>query len=129
MSPVVEPSTVRVQIPPPLRALTAGESEVKARGRTVGEALRDLGRRHRGVTERILTADGDAVRGFVDVYVDEENIRGLGGLDSSLEDADTVSIVPAGAGSAGPDPGRDRHRRRVARLAARIETQQARRAL
>lgn len=124
MNHITEPSTVRVQIPPPLRALTSGEAEVQARGRTVGEALRDLGRRHGGVTERILTADGDAVRSFVDVFVDDQDIRRSGGLDSPLADAETVSIVPAGGPAGGivrrSDPGRVR----VARLAARIERQQ-----
>lgn len=111
-------ATVSVRIPPPLRALTAGRAEVEARGRTVGEALADLDRSHRGVAERILTADGDAVRGFVDVLVDDRDIRRLDGLSSSLADAAVVSIVPAAGRRTGAVD-----TTKVARLASRIERQ------
>jgi molybdopterin converting factor small subunit len=92
-------SRVTVRVPTPLRAYTAGAGEVQVAAPTVGEALAALGRIHAGVLDRVLDAGG-AVRGFVNVYVDDRNIRALGGLDTPLADGNVISIVPAVAGGA-----------------------------
>jgi molybdopterin converting factor small subunit len=92
-------SKVTVRIPTPLRAWTGGAAEIPVDGATVGEALRSLGRRHEGVLERILDGEG-RVRGFVNVYVGDRNVRSLGGLDAPLDEGGVISIVPAVAGGA-----------------------------
>jgi len=88
--------TVTVRIPTPLRTLTGGQDEVDAQGGTVAEVIDDLERRHAGVKERLCDAKG--VRRFVNVYLGEEDIRFLDGLDTAVKDGDTLSIVPAIAG-------------------------------
>jgi molybdopterin converting factor small subunit len=92
-------SRVTVRIPTPLRSLTSGAAEVAVDGATVGDALRALERRHAGVLERILDGEG-RVRGFVNVYLGDRNVRALGGLDASLDEGGVISIVPAVAGGA-----------------------------
>ena len=90
----------RIRIPTPLRSFTGGADEIQTSGAaTVGEALESLGALHEGLLPKILDESGQ-VRGFVNIFVGEDNIRSLDGLASSL-DADTViSIVPAVAGGA-----------------------------
>lgn len=90
-------SKATVRIPTPLRAFTAGAAEVSVEADTVGEALHALERLHQGILERVLDADG-GVRGFVNVYLGERNVRSLGGLDAPLSEAGVISIVPAVAG-------------------------------
>lgn len=92
-------SDVTIRIPTPLRAFTGGAGEVLVTADTVGEALAELGRRHDGILERVLDGQG-RVRGFVNIFVDEKNIRALSGLDSPLDGAPVISIVPAVAGGA-----------------------------
>ena len=87
---------VTVKIPTQLRGVTEGESEIKVDGGTVGEALDAVFDQHDGLRERI-TQDGD-LRRFVNVYVGGEDIRFLEGLDTSVEDGDEVTILPAVAG-------------------------------
>jgi molybdopterin converting factor small subunit len=86
-----------VRIPTPLRPFTGGADEVSVEGGTVGDALHDLARRHDGILQRVLDAEG-RVRGFVNIYVGERNIKSLGGLDAPLHDTAVISIVPAVAG-------------------------------
>ena len=87
---------VTVRIPTPLRTLTGGADEVKAQGATVGLVVEDLERRHPGFRDRLLDAKG--VRRFVNLYVGDEDIRFLEGLETALSGGETISIVPAIAG-------------------------------
>ena len=86
-----------VRIPTPLRKLTEGKEEVAAAGATVRALLDDLDRTYPGLKARICDETG-AVRKFVNIFVNEEDVRFLQGLDSPLADTDEVSIVPAIAG-------------------------------
>ena len=90
-------STVR--IPTPLRTYTGGAGEVPVRGLTVGEALADLESRHAGILERVLDDQG-RIRGFVNIYLDDRNVKSVGGLEAPLNGAAVISIVPAVAGGA-----------------------------
>lgn len=87
---------VTVFIPTPLRQFTGGKDAVDATGTTVQDVLNDLGRQYPGITERML--DGGKVRRFVNVYVNDEDIRYLKALDTAVKDGDEVSIIPAVAG-------------------------------
>lgn len=87
----------KVRIPTPLRALTAGAAEVEADGSTVDEILKDLDFKHAGLAERIYDEGGD-LRRFVNIYVDEEDIRFADGLATAVSETSVVSIVPAVAG-------------------------------
>ena len=88
---------VTVKIPQQLRTVTAGEAEANVEeATTVGEVLDGLYERYDGLRDRIAE-DGD-LRRFVNVYVEGEDIRFLNGLDTSVEDGDEVTILPAVAG-------------------------------
>ena len=89
--------SIKVRVPSPLRQLTGGLAEVEVEGATVGEALGDLDRRYPGFRARLFEADG-AIRHFVNVYRNDEDIRTTGGLDATLGPRDELSIVPAVAG-------------------------------
>jgi molybdopterin converting factor small subunit len=86
----------RVQIPTPLRAQAGGNDEVDAAGATVGEVLADLGRQHPAIRERLF--DGEELRRFVNIYVNNEDIRYLDDLATPVAATDQVSIIPAVAG-------------------------------
>ncbi len=88
---------VTVRIPTQLRQLAGGASEVSVEGGTVGEALKALDAVHPGFAERLYD-DSGGLRRFVNVFVADEDIRFLDGLDTPLTDGQTVSIVPAVAG-------------------------------
>ncbi len=89
---------VKVKVPTILRKYVGGQALVEANGgRTVGEVLDDLDRRFPGIKERIVTGGGDLHR-FVNVYVNEEDVRYLGSLEAEVQEGDTVSILPAVAG-------------------------------
>ena len=90
-------SKATVRIPTPLRAFTGGAGQVEVEGTTVGQALDALGRRHAGILERVLDGTG-GIRGFVNIYIGDTNVKALGGLDAPLHDAAVISIVPAVAG-------------------------------
>ncbi len=85
-----------VRIPTPLRTLTGGHDEVTADGRTVGELIENLEKKHPGIRERLL--DDKGVRRFVNIYVGEEDIRFLEGLKTELKGGEQITIVPAIAG-------------------------------
>ena len=87
----------KVRIPTPLRNLTGGASEVTIEGSTLREVVDGLEAAHPGFGERMLDDDGE-LRRFVNVFVRDEDVRFLDGLDTEVGDADTVSIVPAVAG-------------------------------
>jgi sulfur-carrier protein len=86
-----------IKIPPVLRPQTGGESEVNAEGATVGEVLRSLAGSHPETEGQLFSADGELNR-YVNVYLNDEDVRVLDGLDTSVADADTVVILPAMAG-------------------------------
>ena len=86
-----------VRIPAPLRSFTGGAGEVDVEATTVAQALQALDRRHAGILDRVLDGDG-RVRGFVNIYVGETNVKQLGGLDAALAEQAIISIVPAVAG-------------------------------
>jgi len=88
---------ITVRIPTQLRQLSGGASEVSVEGATVAEALKALDAAHPGFAERLYD-DGGGLRRFVNVFVAEEDIRFLDGLDTPIADGQTVSIVPAVAG-------------------------------
>ena len=89
--------SVTVRIPTTLRPLTSGQSEVSVEAGTVGEALAALDAAHPGFTERITDESG-ALRRFVNVFVSDEDVRFLNGLDTEVPDGAVVAIVPAVAG-------------------------------
>ena len=88
---------VTVRIPTPLQRLTNGQGEVGCDGTTVVELLEDLNRRYPGIKDRICDQDGK-LRRFVNVFVNEEDIRFLKGDQTAIKDGDEVSIIPAIAG-------------------------------
>ena len=88
---------VLVRIPTPLRAVTKGSAEVQATAETVGGLIDDLERQFPGLRER-LVEEGGAIRRFINIYVNQEDIRFLQGAKTSLKQGDEVSIVPAIAG-------------------------------
>ena len=88
---------VTVRIPTPLRSLTRGTAEVQAKGDTVDDVVVDLERQFPGMKERLVD-DGGALRRFINIYVNEEDIRFLESGRTALKDGDEVSIVPAIAG-------------------------------
>ncbi len=88
--------SVRVQIPTPLRQHTQGQAQVEATGATVQAVLDDLGRKFPGITQRIF--DNGQVRRFVNVYLNDEDIRYLDNLATAVKDGDELAIIPAVAG-------------------------------
>jgi sulfur-carrier protein len=86
-----------VRIPPVLRPQTGGQPEVEAPGSNVGEVLRALTAEHPGTEEQLFGADGDLNR-YVNVYLNDEDVRVLDGLETAVSDGDTVVILPAMAG-------------------------------
>jgi molybdopterin synthase sulfur carrier subunit len=88
---------VKVRIPTQLRTLSDGAAEVSLEGATVAEVLKALDAAHPGFGERLYD-DSGALRRFVNVFVAEEDIRFLQGLDTPVTEGQTVSIVPAVAG-------------------------------
>jgi MoaD family protein len=86
-----------VKIPPVLRSSTGGEKEVAADGATVGEVLRALAGEHPD-TERQLFAEDGQLNRYVNVYLNDEDVRVLQGLDTPVGDSDTLVILPAMAG-------------------------------
>jgi molybdopterin converting factor small subunit len=89
--------SVTVRIPTPLRTVTDGSSTAQVEGGTVGEVVKALVAAHPGIAERILDDTG-SVRRFVNVFVDDEDIRFAQGLQTPVPDGGTVSIIPAVAG-------------------------------
>jgi MoaD family protein len=86
-----------VTIPTPLRPHTGGQAEVEAKGATVGEVLSDLGTRYPDFQKRIFDSSGELQR-YVNVYVNNEDIRFLDDLGTPVGDKDIVAIIPAVAG-------------------------------
>ena len=89
--------SVQVRIPTPLRRYTAGAEEVGVSGSTIGTVVEDLEQKFPGIKERLYDEQG-RVRRFVNIYVNQEDIRFLQGEDTGLSEGDEISIVPAIAG-------------------------------
>ena len=87
---------VRVHIPTPMRQHTQGQSVVEVSGNTVQSALDDLSKKFDGITQRIF--ENGQVRRFVNVYLNDEDIRYLDNLATPVKDGDELSIIPAVAG-------------------------------
>jgi len=87
----------KVLIPTPLRKLTNNEESVEVNAKSIGEAITELQARFPGIQERLVDEKGE-VRRFVNVYVNEEDIRFLKNRETPLKDGDQVSIIPAIAG-------------------------------
>ena len=86
-----------VRIPPVLRSKTGGQAEVEAGGSTVGEVLRSLAGDYPGTQDQLFGEDGELNR-YVNVYLNDEDVRVLDGLGTAVKDGDTVVILPAMAG-------------------------------
>jgi molybdopterin synthase sulfur carrier subunit len=88
---------VTVRIPTTLRSLTGGNAEVKVEGSTVGEVLGNLDGAHPGFRDRLLDDEG-GLRRFVNVFVADDDVRYLQGLETPVPEGETVAIIPAVAG-------------------------------
>jgi molybdopterin synthase sulfur carrier subunit len=88
---------IEVRIPTILRTYTDGAKAVEGSGDTLDALLKDLDSRHTGLRERLVTTEGGLHR-FVNVYVNDEDVRFLGSLDTPLKDGDNVTVLPAVAG-------------------------------
>ncbi len=89
--------SVTVKLPTILRKHAEGQARVEADGATLRELLKDLESRYPGVTKNVLTEDGGLHR-FINVYVNDEDVRYLGSLETPISEGDTISILPAVAG-------------------------------
>lgn len=89
--------SVTVRIPTTLRPLAGGQSEVSVEGQTVGEVLRALDAAHPGFADRLLDDEG-GLRKFVNVFVADDDVRFMDGLETPVPDGETVAIIPAVAG-------------------------------
>jgi molybdopterin converting factor small subunit len=87
---------IEVRIPTILRTYTDGAKTVEGSGATLADLFSDLESRHGGLQQR-LVADG-GLRRFVNVYLNDEDVRFIGGLDAPVKDGDTVTVLPAVAG-------------------------------
>ncbi len=88
---------ITVRVPTPLRRLTDGQGEVEVDAGTVREAIDRLEEQYPGFKERLLDEKGE-LRKFVNLYINDEDVRFLKGADTELKDGDVLSIVPAIAG-------------------------------
>ena len=94
--------SIEVRIPTILRTYTGGEKAVQGRGSTLSDLIEDLEDNHSGIKERLVEdKDGSmGLRRFVNVYVNDEDVRFTGGLETTLSDGDQVVVLPAVAGGA-----------------------------
>ena len=88
-----------VKIPPVLRSSVGGEKEVQASGANVGEVLRALADQHPATEAQLFSGEGQLNR-YVNVYLNDEDVRVLKGLDTGVSESDTIVILPALAGGA-----------------------------
>jgi molybdopterin synthase sulfur carrier subunit len=89
---------IEVRIPTILRTYTGGAKQVEGTGATLGELLVNIDEQHGGLRDRLV--DGGGLRRFVNVYLNDEDVRFLAGLDTPVKDGDTVTVLPAVAGGA-----------------------------
>src|ERR671934_2897426 len=90
-----------VRIPPVLRPAVGGEKELSADGSSVGEILRSVADSHPETESQLFAADGGLNR-YVNVYLNDEDVRVLNGLDTAVSEGDTLQILPAMAGGGRP---------------------------
>jgi len=88
---------IEVRVPTILRNFTDGEKAVDGKGETLSDLFADLDARHQGIKDRLVGSDGTLNR-FVNVYLNDEDVRFLGGVETPLSDGDVVTILPAVAG-------------------------------
>lgn len=86
-----------IKIPPVLRPSVGGEKELEAAGDDVGAVLRSLAEQHPATQSQLFSGDGQLNR-YVNVYLNDEDVRVLGGLETAVKDGDTLVILPAMAG-------------------------------
>ena len=89
---------IEVRIPTILRTYTDGAKQVEGTGSTLDELITDLERRHGGLQDRLV--DDGGLRRFVNVYLNDEDVRFLAGLETPVKEGDTVTVLPAVAGGA-----------------------------
>ncbi len=92
---------IEVRVPTILRTYTDGAKSVTAEGETLGALVDSLEANHPGIKERLVEGDPVELRRFVNVYVNDEDVRFTGGLETALSDGDQVVILPAVAGGSG----------------------------
>ena len=90
---------IEVRIPTILRNYTGGEKAVNGEGTTLAALIDDLEANHPGIRERLI--ENEDLRRFVNVYINDEDVRFIGGLEATLADGDQVVVLPAVAGGAG----------------------------
>jgi sulfur-carrier protein len=90
---------IQVRIPTILRSYTGGAKAVEGKGDSLAALLDDLDSRHPGLRARLVTDEG-ALHRFVNIYVNDEDVRFTGALDTALSDGDSVTVLPAVAGGA-----------------------------
>ncbi len=90
--------SIEVRIPTILRQYTGGEKTVSGEGATLDELIKDLESRHPGLRDRLV--DDKGLRRFVNVYLNDEDVRFLNGLETPVSDGDNVTVLPAVAGGA-----------------------------
>jgi MoaD family protein len=90
--------SIEVRIPTILRNYTGGAKSVEGAGDTLAGLIADLDERYTGLQERLV--DDSGLRRFVNVYLNDEDVRFLGGLETPVKDGDTVTVLPAVAGGA-----------------------------
>lgn len=91
---------IKVRIPTPLRKYTANQTEVLASGGTIKAIIDDLDRNHPGLKDRICDENGK-LRKFVNIFLNDEDVRFMESIDTPVKDGDEVGIVPAIAGGSG----------------------------
>ena len=91
---------VKVRIPTPLMKLTDNQSEVSAEGETISDIINNLESQYNGIRDRICEESGSPRR-FINIYINEEDIRFLKGEKTAVKDGDEISIIPAIAGGIG----------------------------
>jgi sulfur-carrier protein len=89
--------SVQVKLPTILRKHAGGEAKVDADGATLNEVLNDLEGRYPGITKNVRSDDGGLHR-FINIYVNDEDVRYLGSLETPVSEGDTISLLPAVAG-------------------------------
>ncbi len=93
---------IKVRIPTPLMKLTDNQSEVSAEGETISDIINNLENQFNGIKDRICEENG-APRRFINIYINEEDIRFLEGEKTTVKDGDEISIIPAIAGGVGAE--------------------------
>ena len=90
--------SVTVRVPTILRTYTDGAKSVEATGATLGAVINDLEAQFPGIADRLV--DAGSLRRFVNIYINDEDVRFLGGIDAEVADGDNVTVLPAVAGGA-----------------------------